>query len=79
MHLGAREGRQSKRIVQGIPEIKFLAQKVEYSPKRRQNELERAENWSSARSGTTTAPPGSRLGSFKAARLSGNDVKTARR
>jgi len=75
VHLGAREGRQAKRIVEGISEIKFLAQKVEYSPKRRQKELERAEIWSSARSGTTTAPPGSRLGSFKAARSSGNDAK----
>ena len=41
-HLRIREGCNSKRIVEGVPEVSFTSAGVEYSPKRRQNESERA-------------------------------------
>ena len=74
-HLGVREGRQTKQIVEGIPVIQFVAREVEHSPRERPNELEGVETQCPKRCGTTRAPPGSRLGSFESSRWRlSNDV-----
>jgi len=41
--LGAREKLQTKRIVKGIPEIRFMSREVECSPRKRRNKLERVK------------------------------------
>jgi len=71
--LGAREGSQTKLIIDLIPEMRSVSAEAECSPKQRQIELERVKSQSPACSRIMNTPPGSLLSSFEASRSSGND------
>ena len=74
-HLGAREGSQTKRIVEGIPEIEFVAREVECILRERQNELKRVKTRFSKCCETMRALTRLRLGLFKAPRQCRNDTE----